>query len=332
MKRRAIISFISAVMNLFLLSLPQFANAQGASYGGSFSGSNIVGGNGDIAKPKVKVEINQEPIPTVQLATELVEILPGETRALTPNVSGICQVDTTLRAGSKITGSMAMKADGSILYDAKVVRLDRDGLTLDITITDNSNKVLASRTLLLRNYEEGMIEFASTKNGDKKLAMRFMPTIKAILPVQDFPALLRSFTLSGMLIRNGDELLSRGMFVNSILDDLTGKKMPFITFNSQRTGFLVMSYRPFPGAKVAGYFEDKKLIFEWNEDTYECLSMDKPFLPDGKWAAYVWQAAPGSPALNTRISVGIITADPDELPGIVGQMRGMKPEIIFQSK
>jgi hypothetical protein len=332
MKRKTIITIISAVMGLFLHSTPQFADTQGVSYGGTFSGSNIVDSNGNMAKPKVNVEINREPIPTVQLAIELVEILPGETRALTSDLSRMLQIETMLRTGSTITGSMAMKADGSILYNVKVVRLDRDGLTLDITITDNSNKVLATRTLLLRNYEEGIIEFASAENGDKRLALRFLPTIKTIPPVQDFPALLRSFALSGLLIRNGDELLSRGIFVSSTLDNLTGEIMSFITFNSQRTGFLVMSYRPFSGAKVAGYFEDKKLIFEWNGDTYECLSMDKPFLPDGKWAAYFWQAAPGSPALDPRITVGIITADPKELPKIVDRMMNTKPEIFFQNK
>jgi hypothetical protein len=175
-----------------------------------------------------------------------------------------------------------------------------------------------------RLQPEGMIEFASAENGDKRLAVRFLPTIKTIPPVQDFPALLRSFTLSGLLIRNGDELLSRGTFVSSVIDDLMGGKKPFFTFESRRTGFLIMSYRPFPGAIVAGYFEDKKLIFEWNGDTYECLSMNKPFLPEGRWAAYFRQAAPAFPASDKEISVGGFEADPDELQAKANQMIEMR--------
>jgi hypothetical protein len=331
MKRRTIIAVVSVVVSLFLLSLPHFADAQGISYGGgTTSGAVIVTGDGFAMNLKAKVEINREPIPILQLATELVEILPGETRVLTSNAgeykanSSIYPGFPALRAGSAGGGFMGIKAGVPISYNFKVVRLDQDGLALDITITDNSNKILAARTLSLQNYEEGMIEFASTENGDKKLAVRFLPTIKAIPPVQDFPALLRSFTLSGLLIRNGDELLSRGTVITSTFDDLVGKKMPFFTFNSQRTGFLVMSYRPFPGAVVAGYFEDKKLIFEWNGDTYEYLSMDKPFLPEGRWAAYFWQAAPAFPASDKGISVGGFEADPDELQAKVNQVIEMR--------
>jgi hypothetical protein len=327
MKRRAFIAVISLVMGLFLLSLPHFAAAQGISYGGTTSGAVIVNGDGVTMKTKVKVEINREPIPILQLATELVEILPGETRILTSNsgeYKAMYPGGAALRAGSTGVGSMGMKAGVPISYKFKVARLDRNGLALDITITDNSNKVLAARMLSLRNYEEGMIEFASTENGDKRLAVRFLPTIKAIPPVQDFPALLRSFTLSGLLIRNGDELLSRGTFISSTLDDLMGEKMPFFTFESQRTGFLVMSYRPFPGAVVAGYFDDKKLIFEWNGDVYEWLSMDKPFMPEGRWAAYFWQAPPALLAPETEMGFGGFEADSDELAATISRMIEMR--------
>jgi len=69
-----------------------------------------------------------------------------------------------------------------------------------------------------------------------------------------------------------------------------------------------MSYRPFPGASVAGYFEGKKLQFEWNGDLYEWISMDNPFMPAGKWAAYIWQA---DTLPNTYVSVGGFEADPN---------------------
>jgi hypothetical protein len=321
MKRRAIITVVLMVMGLFLFSVPHFADTQGISY----SGAVVINGDGVTMKPKVKVEINRAPIPILRLATELVEILPGETRVLTANSSEAYSSmypggGPALRAGATVSGSMGMKAGVPILYKFKIAQLDRDGLALDITITDNSDNVLAGRTLSLRNYEEGMIEFASMENGDKKLAVRFLPTIKAIPPVLDFPALLRSFTLSGLLIRNGNELLSRGTVISSTLDDLMGGKMQFFTFESQRTGFLVMSYRPFPGAVVAGYFDDKKLIFEWNGDAYEWLSMDKPFMPEGRWAAYFWQAPPSLLVPETELGVGGFEADPDELAAKISQM------------
>jgi hypothetical protein len=321
MKRRAIITVVSVVIGLFLLSLTHFAAAQGTSY-------INVKGDGVAIKQKVQVEINREPIPTLQIATELVEILPGETRILASNSgeykdSSIYPGRQALRAGSTGGGAMGIKA-GAIYYKFKVARLDRDGLALDITITDNANKLLSARTLSLRNYEEGIIEFASTENGDKRLAVRFLPAIKTIPPVQDFPVLLRSFTLSGLLILNGDELLSRGASVSSTLDDLTEKKMPFFTFESKRSGLLVMSYRPFPGAVVAGYFDDKKLIFEWNGDVYEWLSMDKPFMPEGRWSAYFWQAPAVLRAPETVVGVGVFEAAPDELAAKISQMIEMR--------
>jgi hypothetical protein len=315
MKRRTIIMVISMIVGLFPLSVPHFADTQGTSYGETISGA-----------VKVKVEINREPIPILQITTELVEILPGETRILNSHSREYQAYPggPALRVGSTGVGSMGMKAGATILYKFKVARLDRDGLALDITITDSSNKVLAAHTLSLRNYEEGMIEFASAENGDKRLAVRFLPTIKSIPPVQDFPALLRSFTLSGLLIRNGEELISRWASISDTLDDLIGKKLPFFSFDSPRTGFLVMSYRPFPGAVVAGYFDDKKLIFEWNGDVYEWLSMDKPFMPEGRWAAYFWQAPSSPPAPGTAFAIGGFEADPDEFTAKVNQMIEMR--------
>jgi hypothetical protein len=310
---------ISIVVCLILLFQPRFAGGQGISSSGTIS-LNVKSDNVTM-KPKVVVEINREPIPVLQLAMELVEILPGETRSL----SAISNLGSfpglfTLRAGVTISGAVALKAGMPISYSLMVARLDRDGLILDIAITDNSNRLLAKRVLTLRNYEEGMIEFASSENGDKRLAFRILPTIRTIPPVLEFPALLRSFTLSGLLIRNGDELVSRGTVFGSTLDDLSGKKQPFFTFNSRRSGFLVMSYRPFPGAVVAGYFEEKKLVFQWNGDTYEYFSLDKPFLPEGKWAAYFWQASPAPPAPETGMGLGAFEADPAEVAARVSQM------------
>jgi len=323
MKRRASIAVISFNVSFLLLSFPNFANAQGIGGGG------VIGASAPDVPWKPKVEINWEPIPTLQLATELVEILPGETRRVAfdsgereGNALAAYPSPLALRAGSTVSGSMGMKAGVPIGYALKVAKLDRNGLVLDITITDGAKNVLATRTLDLRNYEEGVIEFASTANGDRKLAVRFLPTIKAIPPVQDYPVLVQSLTLSGLLIRNGSELISRGVSVSSTADDLMGRKLPFFTFDSQRTGFLVMSYRPFPGATVAGYFEDKKLVFEWKGDIYEYFSLDKPFMPEGKWAAYFWQADPGSSASQTGIGIGGFEADPNsgELADKVSQM------------
>jgi hypothetical protein len=331
MKRGTIIAIVSGAMGLFLLSTAYFADAQGVSYGGTFNGSNVISSDVGIMKPKPKVEINRESIPVLQLVTELVEILPGEIRRLSYDSgdhngeSPMDQAVPGLRAGSVTMGAVAVKGGIMVSYRLKLVRLDRDGLTLDITITDNTNKVLATRALSLRNYEEGMIEFASTEGGDKRLAVRFLPIIKAIPPVQDIPtALLRSMTIGGMLIRNGNELLSRGSVFSFSADDMTGKMLPFISFNSQSTGFLVMSCRPFPGAVVTGYFEDKKLVFEWNGDSYEYLSMDKPFMPEGRWAAYFWQAPNAPQAPPQGMGVGAFVATPDEVAARIGKMMEMR--------
>lgn len=82
------------------------------------------------------------------------------------------------------------------------------------------------------------------------------------------------------------------------------------------TGLLLLSYRPFPGAVVAGYIQGKKLIFEWGGDVYEWTSIDQPFLPDGRWAVYVWQADPTPAPTN---SVGAFSSDPGNLSGYVAR-------------
>lgn len=99
------------------------------------------------------------------------------------------------------------------------------------------------------------------------------------------------------------------------IDDINGSRQQFCTLRT-RTGFLVLSYRPFPGASLLGYFEGKRLVFEWNGDVYEWLSMDQPFLPEGRWAAYVWQA---DAAPSEQFSVGATAADPNDLANSISK-------------
>jgi hypothetical protein len=321
MNRIAVPGFIFILL-IFAFLGPQPAAAQSG-------GGAVVGISGPGVQWKPKLEINREPIPTLRLATELVEILPGETRRLAfdsgEDTGGSLTAFPSpyaLVAGGTASGSLGMKAGVPIHYSLKVVQLDKDGLVLDIKISDESKTVLATRTLALKNYDEALIEFASTANGERRLALRFLPTIIPIPPVQDYPALVPSLTLSGLLIRNGYELISRGGSTRGTVDDLSGTKLQFFTFHSQRTGFLVMSYRPFPGARVAGYFEDKKLIFEWNGDSYEYFSLDKPFMPEGRWAAWFWEAGPSS---GSGMGIGGFEADPNtgELADRANQMMQM---------
>lgn len=120
------------------------------------------------------------------------------------------------------------------------------------------------------------------------------------------------------MILNSKEVVSRSSVSGSV-EDLYGTKQQFFTIGS-RSGLLVLSYRPFPGASLAGYFDDKKLSFEWNEDLYEWLSLDKPFMPEGKWSAYIWQA---DTVPSSSVSVGGFEADPRsaEFASILARMQ-----------
>jgi len=104
----------------------------------------------------------------------------------------------------------------------------------------------------------------------------------------------------------------------SSIEDINGRRLQFASFQSPETGLLLFSYRPFPGAAVAGYIQGKRLIFEWDGNTYEWISNDQPFLPDGKWAVYVWQAD-STPA--PTVSVGALSSDPDNLAEYVARYR-----------
>jgi hypothetical protein len=316
MKRKNVIAVISIFVYLVVFSLPQFSKAQDST--GYLS--TITRKNPAELSIKPKIEINGEPIPIVQISAELVEIRPGETRQLFSNSNERFYNTPGHRAGVTLTWYLGKKAGGPLTLGLTIAQLDRKGVTLDIDIRNDSNNVLVTRKLSLRNYEEGMIEFASADNGDKRLAVRFMPTITAIPPVLEFPVSLRSLTLSGLMIRNGDELVLRTAIVSSSNDDPRDDKRSFFPFSSDRLGFLVMSYRPFPGAVVAGYFEDRKLVFEWNGDTYEWLSLDKSFMPEGKWAAYFWQAAPAGPTFTKGMSIGVFESDPNKIKETIGSM------------
>jgi hypothetical protein len=298
------------------LPSPQPGNAQvaGGQGGGVIGGQSIgiIGARGPANPTAPRVELNRDPIPVVDLAPELVEIFPGGTRRLAGGPSPIGPSTGTsyrgIRAGGTGSGALGMNLGLSIQYSLKVVELNKEGVILDVTVSDSSKAVLASKRLALNNYEEAIIELAAA-GGDKRLALRFLPTISAIPAVQEYPALVQRLTLSGLLILNGKEVLSKNGIVSGEAEDLNGPRQQFFTFSSQRMGFVVMSYRPFPGATMAGYFEDKKLVFEWNGDLYEWFSLDKPFMPEGKWAAYFWQADPS--AGGGGFAVGVFEANPN---------------------
>jgi hypothetical protein len=168
-------------------------------------------------------------------------------------------------------------------------------------------------------YRYSLALTGNAASGGKRLAIRFQPTITSIPAVQDYPALVQRLTLSGLLILNSKEIVSRNGSVSGSVEDLNGTRQQFFTINS-RSGMLVLSYRPFAGASLAGYFEDKKLTFEWNGDLYEWLSLDKPFMPEGKWSAYIWQA---DTIPNTFVGIGAFEADPNsaEFTSIVTRMQ-----------
>jgi len=284
---------------VLVLSLCQPVVAQVSGGGGAIMGVRT----GPVDPSKPKIEINREPIPTMNLKVDLVEILPAGVNTIGTIVTSA----RGYRVGGNSAGLTTLPGGMRIQYKLMVVQLDKDGAAIDATISDASNTPLLSQRLQLTNYQEALVEVASAETGNKRLAIRFVPTLTAIPAVLDYPGLVPTLTMSGFLILNSKEIVSRNGSVSGSVEDLNGTKQQFFTIGS-RNGLLLMSYRPFPGASIAGYFEGKKLQFEWNGDLYEWISMDNPFMPEGKWAAYLWQA---DTIPKTYVSIGGFEADPN---------------------
>jgi hypothetical protein len=296
-KTNVVLGLICLSMLVLSLSPPVVAQVSGG--GGAIMGVRT--GPMDPSRPKI--EINREPIPTMDLKVDLVEILPAGVNT----IGTIVTSSRGYRVGGNSAGFTTLPGGMRISYKLKIAQLDRDGATIDATISDASKTPILSQRLQLTNYQEALVEVASAEAGNKRLAIRFVPTLTAIPAVLDYPGLVPTLTMSGFLILNSREIVSRNGSVSGSVEDLNGTKQQFFTIGS-RNGLLLMSYRPFPGASVAGYFEGKMLQFEWNGDLYEWISMDSPFMPAGKWAAYIWQA---DTFPNTYVSIGVFEADPN---------------------
>ena len=261
--------------------------------------------------------LNREPMMSLDLKKELVEILPGGINVLAAVReldAGTRNPDQKFIGGMRVGGNsldgLRIAGNSYVYIGTRLLQLDRDGIVLEVKVTNEAKTVLASRKLLLSNYEEALVELATASEGNKRLAVRFLPSIRVIEPLREFPVLIERFgTGRGLLIRNSREVIMRGGCSGSI-DDLNGPKQQFNTLESRNSGLLVISYRPFPGAVIAGYAVDKELKFEWNGDFYEWISLDKPFLPEGRWAIYVWQAGPGN---YDGVSFGGFESDPNDI-------------------
>ncbi len=298
MNKTTNMALVLICLGIFVLPVSQPAVAQVSGGGGAIMGVRAV----PVDPSKPKVEINREPIPTVSLKVELVEILPGGTNT----IGTITSYDRGYRVGGNSAGLNTLPGGIRIKYRLQVVQIDKDGATLDATISDGANAPLVNQRIQLTNYQEALIEVASSQANNRRLAIRIVPTLTAIPAVLDYPTLVPRLSLHGLLILNSKEVVSRAS-VSSSVEDLTGSKQQFFIIGS-RNGLLVMSYRPFPGASIAGYFEDKKLQFEWKGDLYEWISTDDPFMPSGKWAVYIWQA---DNFPYTYASTGGFEADPN---------------------
>jgi hypothetical protein len=303
MKKKLLVFF--AILSISAIAFPTICSAQAFGVG--------AGTGSQTAKPRL--DLNREPVFTVNLRQDLVEILPGGgVRSASGGGGGMggLQVGRTAKSGFGLNGLL-------IGVDAKLVQLDANGMVFEITLTDrNSSQVLLTKTLPLKNYEEGIVELATSTASEKRLAVRLIPTIQVKDPVLDYPALVKIFGASdSMWIKNYKELLLRGGGLSSI-EDLNGKVLQFVSLQSPSTGLLMLSYRPFPGAIVAGYIQGKQLIFKWQGDVFECTSIDQPFLPEGKWAVYVWQAD-STPAAS--FAAGALASDPDNLFKYVDRYR-----------
>jgi hypothetical protein len=304
MKKTFSITVFVFVILMLAFSYP--AAAQGVS------GAIGARANNPSVPYRPEVLINREPIPTLDYKMELVEILPGGTNVLWPSgdsrsLAGIKPgVRTGWRVGANSLEGVGMNVGMNFMVGTKLLQLDRNGIVLDVTVFEGATqKVLTSQKLSLQNYQEAFIEFAAAASGSRRLALRLLPSISSIPPLPDYPSVVQYLGFKdGMLILNTKELLWRGGFGNGT-NDQSGIEMPFFYITGP-AGLLLISYRPFPGATLVGYFQDWKLIFKWNEDIYELITPAGSILPEsGKWAAYVWQAD-ATPREKTLLS-GIVS-------------------------
>lgn len=236
------------------------------------------------------VEINKEPVLNVQLKAELIEISAAGTQSLGSSFA------TALGAGQEGGGNLTIEEVASVRIQARLAQLQRDSLVLELTIAESqTGTVLASRSLSLANQQEAIVELATAVTGGSRIAVRFIPNIIVTEAVEDYPEVLPEFGIeNSMLIRNGNEVLIR-ISGHASMADLSGNILQFFKIESRRTGKLYISYRPFPGASLCGYIEGKRMLFGWEGDTYEWLSLDNPILPrEGRWAVYVGQLGPAS--------------------------------------
>lgn len=176
-KMTIIFTFLSVFCILALCS-PDTANAQVSGIRGVPIGN---------ASSMPKVEINRETILTLRLWRELIGILPAGINKL-----GQRYGEGEWRLGSSTQGKYAIDGGASIQYEVKVLQLDRDGMTLGATATKASGAILTSQILSLKNYEEAIMEIAKAVGEDKRLVIRFLPTIEAIPPVLDYQTLAYS--------------------------------------------------------------------------------------------------------------------------------------------
>jgi hypothetical protein len=292
--------------------------------------TGVIGAKSDSAagtSANVRLLLNQDPFPYLEMKTQIVEILAGGINVLAtsnlPELSPSGPVESVRAKTAGSNGLLGLWVDNEMItIRTNLLQLNMDGIVLELTVTNSAKTVLASRKLAMRNYEEAMVELATAANG-RRLAVRFLPVIKELPALRDFPSLLPQFgSARHLVIRNSKEVVSRGGTVGKI-DDLTGARQQFITLESVRSGLLILSYRPFPGAVVAGYSTDRELRFGWNGDNFEWISLDKPFLPEGRWAIYAWQAGPSSRATE-GVSFGCFEADPNDLPNFLSQRANQK--------
>jgi hypothetical protein len=319
------ILILPALVVLVLTVLPGLAAAQGSV---GIAGARAI----DPSVPyRPEVLINREPIPTLDFKMELVEILPGGTNVLWPTGDVRTPAGVKFKPGVRTgwrVGANSLEGVGSNLglnymVGTKLLELGPDKIVLDFRVFEGTTqKVITSQQLSLQNYQEALIEFAAAKSGGRRLALRIIPSIGAIPPLPDYPSTVQYFGFKdGLLIRNTKELLWRGGFGNGT-NDQTGVEIPFF-YISGPPGLLMISYRPFPGSTLLGYFQDLKLMFKWNEDVYELIVPGGSVLPEsGKWAAYVWQADP-TPREKTFMAGTVSKIDtlPETVKKILDRMK-----------
>lgn len=231
-----------------------------------------------------QLEINREPVLEALVHLQLLQFEEDGTASPTRTESA-----QTLRPGSTGVSHFSFAGGARIRVETELLELSASRLTLSVEVVDSrSEEVLTSRQVALEDRQELFVEIAEAASGKGKMVLRLLPLIQAKPAVKDYPGLVKEFgVLGSILILNRKELLVNGSGVISQNEQLSEEIIQTLMITNPRFGRFYLSYRPFPDARVAGYVDGNRLLFEWDGNQFEWTSTESPILPQGRWTLYV---------------------------------------------